>query len=69
MDHTYIRDIGSHVDEEVTLKGWLYNKRSSGGIRFLLLRDGTGIIQCVVRQQDVEEATLETCDLLGQESI
>lgn len=68
MDHTYIRDIGSHVDEEVTLKGWLYNKRSSGGIRFLLLRDGTGIIQCVVRQQDVEEATLETCDLLTQES-
>ena len=68
MDHTYIKDIGSHVDEEVTLKGWLYNKRSSGGIRFLLLRDGTGIIQCVVRQQDVEEATLETCDLLGQES-
>ena len=68
MDHTYIRDIGSHVDEEVTLKGWLYNKRSSGGIRFLLLRDGTGIIQCVVRQKDVEEATLEICDLLGQES-
>ncbi len=68
MEHTYIRDIGSHLDEEVTLKGWLYNKRSSGGIRFLLLRDGTGIIQCVVRQKDVEEATLEKCDLLGQES-
>ncbi len=68
MGHTYIKDIGSHVDEEVILKGWLYNKRSSGGIRFLLLRDGTGVIQCVVRQQDVDEATLETCDLLGQES-
>jgi len=68
MDHTYIRDIGKHVGEEISLKGWLYNKRSSGAIRFLLLRDGTGIVQCVVRQQDVEEATLEVCDLLGQES-
>ena len=68
MDHVYIREIGAHVGEEVTLKGWLYNKRSSGGIRFLLLRDGSGIIQCVVRRENVDEATFEACDHLSQES-
>jgi asparaginyl-tRNA synthetase len=68
MDHVYIREIGAHVGEEVTLKGWLYNKRSSGGIRFLLLRDGSGIIQCVVRRENVDEATFEACDQLSQES-
>ncbi len=55
MDHVYVEDVGSHVGEVVTLKGWLYNKRSSGGIHFLLLRDGTGIIQCVVQQKKVSE--------------
>jgi len=68
MDHVYIREIGAHVGEEVTLRGWLYNKRSSGGIRFLLLRDGSGIIQCVVRRENVDEATFEACDHLSQES-
>ncbi len=68
MDHVYIRDIGAHVGEEVILKGWLYNKRSSGGVQFLLLRDGTGIIQCVVSQDKVDKKTFVLYEELNQES-
>ena len=38
--HVYIEDIGRHAGEEVTIKGWLHNRRSSGKIHFLILRDG-----------------------------
>jgi asparaginyl-tRNA synthetase len=51
----YIKDIAKHENEEVTIQGWLYNKRSSGKLRFLLLRDGTETIQCVVFKGDVSE--------------
>ncbi|MFC1629148.1 asparagine--tRNA ligase, partial [Gemmatimonadota bacterium] len=52
----------------MTLRGWLYNKRSSGKIQFLLLRDGTGIIQCVVKQTDAGDETFALCDTLTQET-
>ena len=68
MDQVYINDIGAHVGESVTLKGWLYNKRSSGSIHFLLIRDGTGTIQCVVRKDEVDDATFQACENLSQES-
>src|SRR5215510_10815718 len=45
---TYINELVKHVGEEVTLKGWLYNMRSSGKLMFPQLRDGTGVVQCVV---------------------
>jgi len=51
MAHVYIQDIAEHVEQEVTLKGWLYNKTDKGKLRFLLLRDGTGVIQTVVFQK------------------
>ncbi|HET7153449.1 MAG TPA: OB-fold nucleic acid binding domain-containing protein, partial [Candidatus Kapabacteria bacterium] len=47
-ESVYIKDLSQHVGASVTLRGWLYNKRSSGKIRFLMLRDGTGLCQCVV---------------------
>jgi len=53
MNFTYIEDIGKHVGKEVVIKGWLYNKRSSGKIDFLQVRDGTGIIQCVMTKDSV----------------
>ncbi|MBI4595558.1 MAG: asparagine--tRNA ligase [Candidatus Tectomicrobia bacterium] len=68
MGHVYIEEIGNYEGQEVTLKGWLYNKRSSGKLKFLLLRDGTGIIQCVVFKGDVKPETFEACELLTQES-
>ena len=63
-----IKDLGKHVGEEVTLKGWLYNKRSSGKIKFLILRDGTGLLQCVFFKGSVPEEVFETADKIGQES-
>ncbi len=65
---TMISEIAAHDGETVTLKGWLYNARSGGKIRFLMLRDGTGTIQCVASQADVGEKTFELIDTLTQES-
>lgn len=67
MNQTYINELKNHIGEEVTLKGWLYNSRSSGKLVFLQLRDGTGIVQCVVFKPNDEE-TFEKAKSLGQES-
>jgi len=64
----YISEISAHVGETVTLKGWLYNKRSSGKVHFLLVRDGTGLIQAVVSRADVAPDTFAAADALTQES-
>jgi asparaginyl-tRNA synthetase len=68
MAKIYIKDIGKHLGESVTLKGWLYNKRSSGKLVFLQLRDGSGIIQCVVFKGDVSEEKFKLADGMQQES-
>ena len=59
MEYTYIKDIGQHTGQEVELRGWLYNKRSSGKIQFLLVRDGTGIIQGVMVKNEVAPEVFE----------
>jgi asparaginyl-tRNA synthetase len=64
----YIEDLHKHVGEEVTLQGWLYNKRSSGKIKFPILRDGTGIVQGVVVKNQVSEEVFAAVDTLTQES-
>ncbi len=53
MGEVRIADLSGHVGETVTLRGWLYNKRSSGKLHFLEVRDGTGIVQCVVFKGNV----------------
>ncbi len=68
MDHKYIADLPGLVGEEVTLHGWMYNKRSSGKIWFLILRDGTGYCQCVVVRGNVSEETFAVEPDLTQES-
>jgi len=68
MAHVWIADIGKHVGEEVTLKGWLYNKRSSKKLVFLQLRDGTGIVQCVVFRPDLGDEIYDICDKMPQET-
>jgi len=65
---TYINQLAAHVDQEVTLKGWLYNMRSSGKILFPQLRDGTGIVQCVVLKNAVPPELFDQLKGLGQES-
>ncbi|MGI8672435.1 MAG: OB-fold nucleic acid binding domain-containing protein, partial [Luteitalea sp.] len=49
----YIEDIARHDGEEVTLRGWLHNRRSSGKIHFLTVRDGTGFIQVVMSKAEL----------------
>jgi asparaginyl-tRNA synthetase len=66
--HTYIDKIGGQVGKNVTIKGWLHNRRSSGKIHFLVVRDGTGFLQVVMGKRDVDEATFQKADHLGQES-
>src|SRR2546430_17410869 len=64
----YIENIGAHVGEEITIKGWLHNRRSSGKIHFLILRDGTGFIQAVMSKAAVGEAAFAAADHLSQET-
>src|SRR6266571_5294963 len=65
---TYINQLSDHVGEQVTLKGWLYNLRSSGKILFPQLRDGTGVVQCVVLKSSIQPELWEALKGLGQES-
>ncbi|MEN8193154.1 MAG: asparagine--tRNA ligase [Bacteroidota bacterium] len=64
----YIQDLSKHIGEEVTLKGWLYNKRSSGKVKFLILRDGTGYLQCIVFKGNVTPEIFELADSINQEA-
>jgi asparaginyl-tRNA synthetase len=66
--HVYIEDIGKHEGEEVTIKGWLHNRRSSGKIHFLILRDGSGFIQGVMSKAAVGDDMFKAADHLSQET-
>ncbi|MEM3673473.1 MAG: asparagine--tRNA ligase [Candidatus Bathyarchaeia archaeon] len=59
---------GKLTEKEVEVKGWLLTKRSSGGVQFLIVRDGTGIIQVTVHKDEVTEKVFEDADKLTQES-
>ncbi|OPX17873.1 asparagine--tRNA ligase [candidate division WOR-3 bacterium 4484_100] len=65
---TYIQDISKYEGKEVTIKGWLYNKRSSGKVRFILIRDGTGIVQSVITANQTCPEIFEIADRVTQES-
>jgi asparaginyl-tRNA synthetase len=66
--HTTIEKIADYVDQEVTLKGWLYNRTGKGKLQFLQVRDGTGIIQCVAFRPEIGDELFEAVKRLGQES-
>jgi len=68
MKRVYISDIHDYEGQEVTLCGWLTHRRSSGKLRFLVIRDGTGEIQCVSFKGEVSEAVFELSDRIPQES-
>ena len=63
-----VQDLHGHEGREVTLRGWLYNMRGKGKLLFLLVRDGSGICQCVVAKDRVPEADFEAAKGLTQES-
>jgi len=60
---------GEHDGEEVTIRGWMYNHRSSGGIQFLMVRDGSGVIQCTLPRDRVPEETYKRVEKLPLESV
>ena len=64
----YVKDIAQYEGQEVELRGWLYNKRSSGKLHFLQVRDGTGTIQGVIFKGDVSAETFALGQELTQES-
>lgn len=63
-----IRELKSHVGEDITLHGWLDNKRSSGKIAFLQVRCGGGVVQAVAGRNDVPEAAWAEIERVTQES-
>lgn len=65
--HT-IKTLSQHVNESITIGGWVNNIRSSGAIAFIELRDGTGFLQCVVAKDKVGEAVWQAAERLSQES-
>jgi asparaginyl-tRNA synthetase len=68
MTRIYIEDAGKHVGEEVTLCGWVHQKRSSGKILFLILRDGSGYIQGVLAKNAVAQEMFDAASSLTHES-
>lgn len=68
VQQTTVEDVGQHEGEEVVIKGWLYNKTDKGKLQFLLIRDGTGIIQAVGYQDDLSSESFEAIQRLTQES-
>ncbi len=67
MDRVYIEDLHQHVGSEVRISGWVYHLRSSGKIKFAVLRDGTGLVQCVITESDSPQA-FEVFGQLTQET-
>jgi asparaginyl-tRNA synthetase len=68
MNWTYVEDISDFKDKEVEIRGWVFNKRSSGKVRFLLIRDGTGIIQGTIFSSKKDDPLFKKFDSLTQES-
>lgn len=68
MKWTYIEDISNFKDKEVEIRGWVFNKRSSGKVRFLLIRDGTGLIQGTIFSSKKDDPLFKKFDTLTQES-
>lgn len=68
MQPAEIGGIAQFTDQEVVLKGWVYNMRSSGKILFIQLRDGTGIMQCIIERSAVGDELFEKAKALTQES-
>ena len=63
-----IKEFKNHVDKEVEIKGWLYNKRSSGPISFLEIRDGSGWVQAVANKKELKEDSWSATEKVTQES-
>jgi asparaginyl-tRNA synthetase len=63
-----VRHLDRHVDREVAITGWVQTTRSHGKIGFVVVRDGTGVVQCVVARKEVDDATWDRFSTLAQET-
>ncbi|HEX9406207.1 MAG TPA: asparagine--tRNA ligase [Thermoanaerobaculia bacterium] len=63
-----IKDLPNCIGEKVTIKGWLYNKRTAGKLQFPIIRDGSGYLQCVISKKEVPEETWRAAEEATQES-
>ncbi len=63
-----VRRLGEHVGSKARVQGWLTNRRSSGKLQFLQVRDGSGTVQCVLKKGDVPDELFARLDALPQES-
>ena len=68
MGYILLKNVDQHLDAQVTIKGWVYNTRSSGKIMFIQFRDGTGAVQAVINQADVEASVFDSAKTLTIES-
>ncbi len=68
MQTVRVGDFRGHVGEEVRVQGWLHNKRSSGKLQFLIVRDGSGFAQAVMARAAVPPEAWEAAEKAGQES-
>ncbi|MDU4961798.1 MAG: asparagine--tRNA ligase [Sporomusaceae bacterium] len=68
METVLIKNLGDYDGRQATVEGWLYNRRSSGKIMFLIVRDGSGLLQGVIARKEVGEAVFAAADQLTQES-
>ena len=68
MKEITISEIGNYDTELVTIKGWLYNQRSSGKVKFMIIRDGTGFLQGTLIKSEMEEKYFNLLDELNHES-
>ena len=68
MIRVNINELGDYLSKEVTLSGWVYNKRSSGNIWFLVVRDGYGYTQGVVSRENVSDEIFNLESAITQES-
>ena len=68
MSLVAIKDIATCAGKEATVRGWIYHKRSSGKIQFLVVRDGSGYLQVVLVKNEVAPELWEAAQAAGQES-
>lgn len=64
----YISDLKHHIGEDVEIRGWIYNKRSSGKVRFVIVRDGSGFLQCVMVKGQIDDEYFDLFDELTLET-
>jgi asparaginyl-tRNA synthetase len=68
MVRTFIERLSEHIGEEVEIRGWLYNRRSKGKLQFLMIRDGSGIVQGVAFRGEIADEDFAAASSLTQES-